>query len=73
MPPKTPSKPESQTVRHRRLLELEAFSQDVIEDLIEKAPKETKSFVAEALSSAESMPDIKESMEKSAERISKEE
>ena len=48
-------------------------SQDVIEDLIEKAPKETKSFVAEALSSAESMPDIKESMEKSAERISKEE
>ena len=32
VPPKTPSKPESQTVRHRRLLELEAFSQDVIED-----------------------------------------
>ena len=43
-------------------------SQDVVEDMIEETPKKS-SLVSEALSSMESMPDVKESMEKSAQDL----
>ena len=43
-------------------------SQDIVEDMIEEKPSKS-SIVSDALSSMESMPDIKESMEKSAQDL----